>query len=74
MTALCVAVLACVTLAVINRNYWAVAALPIIVLAMFGDLRCPRWKWAFYAYYPAHLAGLCLIRIPMSHAGYLFFT
>ena len=30
-------------------------------------------RWAFYAYYPLHLAALWLIRIPMSKAGYLFF-
>ena len=33
----------------------------------------PRLRWAFYAYYPLHLAALWLIRIPMSKAGYLFF-
>jgi len=74
MTALLVALLACASLAIINRNMWALAALPIIAAAARVDLRCPRWKWAFYAYYPAHLTALWLIRIPMSHAGYLFFT
>lgn len=73
-TALIVAVLACAALAVINRNFWALAALPVIAAATRIDVRCPRWKWAFYAYYPAHLTALWLIRIPMSHAGYLFFT
>lgn len=38
------------------------------------DLRVPRLRWAFYAYYPLHLAALYLIRIPMAQAGYLFFT
>jgi len=65
-TALIVAVLACAALAAINRNFWARAALPVIATTT-------RWKWAFYAYYPAHLTALWLIRIPMSHAGYLFF-
>ncbi|WP_277957831.1 TraX family protein [Burkholderia plantarii] len=37
------------------------------------DVRVPRLRWAFYAYYPLHLASLWLIRIPMSKAGYLFF-
>ncbi|AKK65884.1 conjugal transfer protein TraX [Xanthomonas oryzae pv. oryzicola] len=73
-TALVVAVLACAALAVINRNFWELAALPVIAAAARFDVRCPRWKWAFYAYYPAHLTVLWLIRIPMSHAGYLFFT
>ncbi|MEX3581903.1 MAG: TraX family protein [Burkholderia sp.] len=73
-TALVFAVLACASLAVINRNFWALAALPAIAAATRIDVRCPRWKWAFYAYYPVHLTALWLIRIPMSHAGYLFFT
>jgi hypothetical protein len=73
-TALVVGVLACASLAVINRNFWALAALPLIAAATRIDVRCPRWKWAFYAYYPLHLTALWLIRIPMSHAGYLFFT
>jgi hypothetical protein len=73
-TALVVGVLACASLAVINRNFWALAALPLIAAATRIDVRCPRWKWAFYAYYPVHLTALWLIRIPMSHAGYLFFT
>jgi hypothetical protein len=73
-TALLVAVLACASLAFINRDFWALAALPVIAAATRIDVRCTRWKWAFYAYYPAHLTALWLIRIPMSHAGYLFFT
>ncbi|WP_367899677.1 TraX family protein [Xanthomonas oryzae] len=73
-TALVVAVLACATLAVINRNFWALAALPVIAASSRMDVRCPRLKWAFYAYYPVHLTALWLIRIPMSHAGYLFIT
>lgn len=73
-TALVVVVLACAALAVINRNFWALAALPTIAAALHIDVRCPRWKWAFYAYYPVHLTALWLIRIPMSHAGYLFFS
>jgi hypothetical protein len=73
-TALFVAVLACASLAFINRDFWALAALPVLAAATRIDVRCPRRKWAFYAYYPAHLTALWLIRIPMSHAGYLFFT
>jgi hypothetical protein len=38
-----------------------------------ASMRVPRLRWAFYAYYPLHLAALWLIRIPMSKAGYLFF-
>jgi hypothetical protein len=68
-----VAVLACAALWFINRNLWALAALPVLFLASRVDLRVPRLRWAFYAYYPLHLAALWLIRIPMSKAGYLFF-
>ncbi|HAN1481843.1 TPA: conjugal transfer protein TraX [Escherichia coli] len=68
-----IAVLACAALWFINRNLWALAALPVIFLASRVDLRLPRLRWAFYAYYPLHLAVLWLIRIPMSKAGYLFF-
>ena len=68
-----VAVLACAALWFINRNLWALAALPVLFLASRVDVRVPRLRWAFYAYYPLHLAALWLIRIPMSKAGYLFF-
>ena len=65
--------LACAALWFINRNLWALAALPVLFLASRVDVRVPRLRWAFYAYYPLHLASLWLIRIPMSKAGYLFF-
>ena len=45
----------------------------VILAASVVDLRVPRMRWAFYAYYPIHLAALWLIRIPMGKAGYLFF-
>lgn len=57
----------------INSNLWALAAVPVVVVASLIDLRMPRLRWVFYAYYPLHLFALCLIRIPMSKAGYLFF-
>jgi len=57
----------------INSNLWSLAAVPIIVAASLIKLRMPRLRWVFYAYYPLHLFALCLIRIPMSKAGYLFF-
>ncbi|WP_339325306.1 TraX family protein [Xanthomonas citri] len=65
--------LACASLWFINGNLWALAALPLVIAASGVDLHVPRLRWAFYAYYPLHLAVLWLIRIPMSHAGYLFF-
>lgn len=72
-TAAAAALLACAALWFINGNLWALAALPALVLACRVNVRLPRLRWAFYAYYPLHLAALWLIRIPMSKAGYLFF-
>jgi hypothetical protein len=63
----------CASLWFINRNLWAMAALPLIMITTHIDLSVPRLRWIFYFYYPFHLAVLWLIRIPMSEAGYLFF-
>lgn len=56
-----------------NGNAWALLAVPIILAASHLDLRLPRIRWAFYTFYPLHLAALWVIRIPMAKAGYLFF-
>lgn len=56
-----------------RQFFWALAALPVVAAAAHVDVRLPRLRWAFYAYYPLHLIALWLIRIPMSKAGYLFF-
>lgn len=66
-------VLAGVALAWVNGTSWGMAALPIILMASRIEIALPRLRWAFYAYYPAHLAALWAIRIPMAKAGYLFF-
>lgn len=42
----------------VNRNFWALAALPIILAAPRVTLRGPRVPHVFYVYYPAHLALL----------------
>jgi len=65
--------LSCTSLWFINKNLWAMAALPLIMIATYIDISVPRLRWIFYFYYPFHLAALWLIRIPMSKAGYLFF-
>lgn len=78
------AVLACSALSGINGNFWALGALPICALVLspwVGDMTTlskaptPRHlgRWFFYAFYPAHLLALLVIRIPMAKAGYLFF-
>jgi len=68
-----ITVSACVALWFVNSTLWALAAVPLFLGATCLELRVPRLRWVFYAYYPLHLAVLWLIRIPMSHAGYLFF-
>lgn len=68
-----IALWALASLVLINGNWWALAALPVVALVAWLEPRVPRLRWVFYAYYPLHLAALWLIRIPMRHAGYLFF-
>lgn len=65
---------ACASLWFINGNLWALAALPVLICASRIDLRVPRLRWMFYAYYPLHLSALWLIQISMNHTAYLFFT
>ncbi len=48
--ALCLALLY-----LINRNLWAMAAVPVIALASRWTATLPRAKWLFYWFYPAHL-------------------
>ena len=71
--ALTLALVALVALGFVNGNLWALAALPVVLVASRVDMRVPRLRWVFYAYYPAHLIAIWLIRIQMSKAGYLFF-
>lgn len=72
--ALVAASLACFALGYINGNQWALAALPIIAGSRYVRIPCPRVRWFFYAFYPAHLSLIWLARIPLRNAGYLFFT
>ncbi len=51
-------VLATASLAVINGNFAAVVALPLIWAATRVDVPMPRMRWVFYAFYPAHLSFL----------------
>jgi hypothetical protein len=66
-------VVTCISIWIINRNLWALAALPIIFACAQVDLHVLRLRWFFYAYYPAHLTVLWVIHICMSRYGYLFF-
>jgi len=50
------------TLAIVNGNHWALAALPLIFLAPRLALWMPRHQRAFYLYYPVHLAALLAVQ------------
>lgn len=54
-------VLATVSLAVINGNFAAVAALPLIWGARQVEVPLPRNRWVFYTFYPAHLSLIALM-------------
>lgn len=73
MIAAAFAVVSCGAPWLINANWSTLMAFPLLLVASRLDLRVPRLRRTFYAYYPLLLAALWLIRIPMSNAGYLFF-
>lgn len=54
--------IAVASLGLVNHNLWALAALPVIFLAQLVEVRIPRLKWLFYAFYPAHLAVLFVLQ------------
>lgn len=54
--------LAVASLVLLNFNLWALTAVPTVLLARHADLRMPRLRWVFYAFYPVHLAVLWAIR------------
>lgn len=49
-----------------NLNYWACAALPVILLAAHFKLHISRVRYVFYAYYPFHLALLLVLQLLKS--------
>lgn len=49
-------------LGAVNQNAWALASLPLVVLATQLHLQVPRSRWAFYGFYPAHLAALWIVQ------------
>jgi TraX protein len=59
------ALLACLMaylfLGIVNDNNWALASLPIIILASKIDLKVSRIPHFFYFYYPSHLYVLYLL-------------
>jgi hypothetical protein len=45
-------------LCLVNGNAWALLALPLVLLARNATWTLQRRPWAFYVFYPAHLAVL----------------
>lgn len=46
----------------LNGNAYALLALPLFAVGSVLDLTLPRARWAFYAFYPAHLALIVALR------------
>jgi len=51
-------------LAIVNGNFSALAALPLILGARHVDIPLRRCRWVFYAYYPAHLSLIAVVLRP----------
>lgn len=51
-----VLILAWASLVAVNGNHWALLAIPVVSILSRSSLDLPRNRWAFYLYYPAHLA------------------
>ena len=62
-TALTMWLCAVASLYVINHNWWALAAIPVLLLATRIDLPVPRHRLLFYVYYPAHLWVILLVAV-----------
>ena len=54
----------------INRNQWALAVLPVILLAPQVSISLKRQRHFFYGFYPAHLAVIVLAKAAIWHAGW----
>jgi hypothetical protein len=61
--ALAIWIAATAGLYMINRNFWALAAFPLIFYAPHARWQVPRVRWAFYVYYPTHLAVLWAVEL-----------
>lgn len=61
-----VLILAWASLVAVNGNHWALLAIPLVGLLSRVELDVPRGRWAFYLYYPLHLA---FIGMASLHAG-----
>lgn len=52
------------SLAIVNSNFSALAALPLIFAARHVEIPLHRCRWVFYAYYPAHLSLIAVVLKP----------
>lgn len=50
----------------VNGNLWALTTLPLIFFLPYIRLDFPRWKNAFYFYYPAHLIVLWFMALDVK--------
>jgi hypothetical protein len=58
---LIIALVALLLLRLINGNYWAFAALPVLIASSAVNIPVPRYQWLFYYYYPLHLTLIWLL-------------
>jgi uncharacterized membrane protein len=59
------------SLYVINDNYWALAAFPVLWLLGQVDAYIPRWRWVFLGYYVLHLGALAWMSYGSETGGLL---
>jgi hypothetical protein len=52
-------------LSILNMNFYAMLAVPFLLLAPKVHLNVPRLKYFFYAFYPAHFALLWVVKTLM---------
>lgn len=58
-------IVAVAALAIINQNFYALLALPLLYASQRVNLPVPRHRRVFYVFYPAHLAALGLAQVLM---------
>ena len=55
----------------INLNQWALAVLPVVLLAPHVNISLNRHRHFFYGFYPAHLAVIALVKTALGHDGWM---
>lgn len=58
---------AAASLAIVNHNYYAMLALPLMIGATQIEIRIPRLQRWFYVYYPVHLTMLSFAGVLIEH-------